>query len=102
MLACVETMINTRLTEQEIINQMHSVNVDTILHTIPLELDNFNLYDIDAINKLKAQNIESSQFNMNDIASIMFTSGTTGPQKAVPQTFHNHFKCDRMQTKFRL
>ena len=91
-LARVEiAMINTRLTEQEIINQMHSVNVDTILHTIPLELDNFNLYDIDAINKLKAQNIESSQFNMNDIASIMFTSGTTGPQKAVPQTFHNHF-----------
>ncbi|MGX0909542.1 o-succinylbenzoate--CoA ligase [Staphylococcus caprae] len=91
-LARVEiAMINTRLTEQEIINQMHSVNVDTILHTIPLELENFNLYDIDAINKLKAQNIESSQFNMNDIASIMFTSGTTGPQKAVPQTFHNHF-----------
>ena len=30
-------------------------------------------------------------FNDERIASIMFTSGTTGPQKAVPQTFKNHY-----------
>src|SRR5699024_5443062 len=28
---------------------------------------------------------------INKIATIMFTSGTTGPAKAVPQTFNNHY-----------
>ena len=83
-------MLNTRLTEQEMRNQMKSVRVDTILHTMPLTMEDFKLYNIEGLRNLAPQQLQSKQFNLEDIASIMFTSGTTGPQKAVPQTFHNH------------
>ena len=85
-------MLNTRLTEQEMRNQMKSVRVDTILHTMPLTMEDFKLYNIEGLRNLTPQQLQSKQFNLEDIASIMFTSGTTGPQKAVPQTFHNHLK----------
>lgn len=82
-------MINTRLTTSEIINQMNSVEIDTIICTTDIELENFNIYHFEQLSQ-ETNDTTPSQFNLNDIASIMFTSGTTGPQKAVPQTFSNH------------
>ena len=73
-------MLNTRLTEQEMRNQMKSVRVDTILHTMPLTMEDFKLYNIEGLRNLAPQQLQSKQFNLEDIASIMFTSGTTGPQ----------------------
>ena len=37
-------MINTRLTRHEMINQMNSVDITTIVHTLPLELEGINYY----------------------------------------------------------
>lgn len=83
-------MINTRLTRHEMINQMNSVDITTIVHTLPLELEGFNLYHFNDLTQLDKCDVSSYKFNLESIASIMFTSGTTGPQKAVPQTFNNH------------
>ncbi len=83
-------MINTRLTKNEIIAQMNSIQVSTIVTTTTLEMDQFDIYTLEDIQNLSPQNINSNVFQLENIASIMFTSGTTGPQKAVPQTFENH------------
>lgn len=85
-------MINTRLTKQEILNQMASIDVDLIITTITLGIDNIIVLDgHQFITKNNNDENIVTPFELNRIASIMFTSGTTGPQKAVPQTFANHF-----------
>ena len=113
-------MINTRLTPNEMKNQMRSIDVQLIFCTLPLELRGFQIVSLDDIEfagtditmnglldntmdiqydtsnetvvpKDSPSNILNTSFNLDDIASIMFTSGTTGPQKAVPQTFRNHY-----------
>ncbi|MBF7018366.1 o-succinylbenzoate--CoA ligase [Staphylococcus sp. 18_1_E_LY] len=85
-------MVNTRLTKQEILNQMDSIDVDTIVATLELDLEGITIIDGQAIIAKESNNhgTQKADFNLNHIASIMFTSGTTGPQKAVPQTFANH------------
>ena len=83
-------MLNTRLTETEMINQMNSINVSTILTTQPFHLSDFNVIHISEIEQY-SKRINNQTCNYDRIASIMFTSGTTGPQKAVPQTFKNHY-----------
>ncbi|HAR7220428.1 o-succinylbenzoate--CoA ligase [Staphylococcus aureus] len=113
-------MINTRLTPNEMTNQMRSIDVQLIFCTLPLELRGFQIVSLDDIEfpgtditmnglldntvdiqygtsnetvalKESPSNKLNTSFNLDDIASIMFTSGTTGPQKAVPQTFRNHY-----------
>lgn len=91
MLAGTEiVMINKHLTAAEVARQMKSVQVDTLFTTkgINIEAVNTNTFVNDA---LRATTTYSPvQNNKDDILSIMFTSGTTGVQKAVPQTYGNH------------
>ncbi|CDR21224.1 o-succinylbenzoate--CoA ligase [Staphylococcus argenteus] len=113
-------MINTRLTPSEMVKQMRSIKVQLIFCTLPLNLEGFQIVSLDDIefpgtditmnglldNTMDIQNDRSNEtvilkdlpsnilntsFELDAIASIMFTSGTTGPQKAVPQTFRNHY-----------
>src|SRR5699024_7572983 len=114
-LAGVEiVMLNTRLTKEEIQNQLHSIETDTVItttnltyqfqynatgfvfHSIEtdtvitttnLTLQDIIIIDFDVLKREVSNNTYEAIFNMDQIASIMFTSGTTGPQKAVPQTF---------------
>nr|WP_239441207.1 MULTISPECIES: o-succinylbenzoate--CoA ligase [unclassified Staphylococcus] len=91
-LAGVEiAMLNTRLTETEMQNQMHSIDVEVILTTSDLTLDGFDIYTYAYLITCAEEQSYEAPFDINRIASIMFTSGTTGPQKAVPQTFANHY-----------
>ncbi|MDO5374951.1 MAG: o-succinylbenzoate--CoA ligase [Staphylococcus rostri] len=90
-------LINNRLTDNEIIKQMASINVTTIVITDKYAQRCANTSLSDVLNCLTVSDIEMPNaqpkfpvFQQADIASIMFTSGTTGPQKAVPQTFANH------------
>ncbi|QLK86321.1 o-succinylbenzoate--CoA ligase [Staphylococcus sp. 17KM0847] len=89
-------LINNRLTDEEIRAQMQSIHVRTVVvteryrlrcHQIQMtHLTCITCDDIPFVHRL----IPSTTFHETDIASIMFTSGTTGSQKAVPQTFKNH------------
>ncbi|UXR70970.1 o-succinylbenzoate--CoA ligase [Staphylococcus sp. IVB6240] len=90
-------MINNRLTDEEVIKQMQSIKVKTIVVS-----DNYQSRYMDSqfpqyFNCYVASNIlvkegtrSLAPFDVKSIASIMFTSGTTGTQKAVPQRFSNH------------
>lgn len=91
-LANVEVvMINTKLTPVEIEQQLESIGVQTVFSYKPLNIKQ-NCIDIEDIylEDSKHENYDFT-FDMDDIATIMFTSGTTGPAKAVPQTFSNHY-----------
>lgn len=87
-------MVNTRLSSEEINNQLMDVNVDTIFSTIDsYVLNKVNLkviYYREIIQHDKAS-YEEVEANDDDILSIMFTSGTTGRPKAVTQTYLNHY-----------
>lgn len=83
-------MINTRLTYKEIKAQLKSVHTDIIIATLPLELDDFTIINWSEVEQRRSTQTYETELDLNRIASIMFTSGTTGPQKAVPQTFNNH------------
>jgi len=82
-------MINTKLTAKEIENQLNCIDVHTVLSYQDLKINQkvININDIEGRNEV----YEIEPFNINKIATIMFTSGTTGPAKAVPQTFNNHY-----------
>lgn len=89
-------MINKHLTEHEMRKQMASVDTELLF-------SNNTYTHISAIHKSefvrKAINQHSTLTakpnHPEDILSIMFTSGTTGVQKAVPQRFINHFASAR-------
>ena len=81
-LAGVEiVMLNTRLTKEEIQNQLHSIETDTVITTTNLTLQDIVIIDFDVLKREVSNNTYEAIFNMDQIASIMFTSGTTGPQK---------------------
>ena len=108
-------MINTRLTPNEMTNQMRSIDVQLIFVPYPWNCEGFKLYRWMILNLLEGYynerfvdntmdiqydtsnetvvpkespfNILNTSFNLDDIASIMFTSGTTGPQKRCHKRF---------------
>lgn len=85
-------MINHRLTQREIENQLNSVEVNYIITTMPLILsEQFHIIEFTTFQTTsEVKGIDRPPLKLDRIATIMFTSGTTGPQKAVPQTFNNH------------
>ncbi|WP_436948265.1 o-succinylbenzoate--CoA ligase [Staphylococcus xylosus] len=83
-------MVNTRLTKKEMIAQMKSIDVSTIITMEQLHLRDIEVIDFQTLQTQEGYEFEAP-FSNDRIASIMFTSGTTGPQKAVPQTFYNHY-----------
>ncbi|UOB20033.1 o-succinylbenzoate--CoA ligase [Macrococcus armenti] len=91
MLAGTEVvMINKHLTAAEVMRQMASVKVDALFTTKEMNIDAINTHDF-VNDALRAHTSYSPvQNKKDDILSIMFTSGTTGVQKAVPQTYGNH------------
>lgn len=91
MLAGTEVvMINKHLTAVEVMRQMASVKVDALFMTKEMNLGAINTHDF-VNDALRTHTTYTPvQNNKDDILSIMFTSGTTGVQKAVPQTYGNH------------
>lgn len=83
-------MLNTRLTGHELKEQLDDVVVDTVISTIHCDIPDTNVITFEALYELPSATAMVNQPEKNDILSIMFTSGTTGRSKAVPQTYGNH------------
>ncbi|GGB02329.1 2-succinylbenzoate--CoA ligase [Macrococcus hajekii] len=89
ILAHIEmVMVNKHLTEHEVKRQLDSIDVSIII----TENNYTSLSCImpETLFAGAADRTAVTTYNPEDILSIMFTSGTTGVQKAVPHTFRNH------------
>ncbi|CAD2074923.1 o-succinylbenzoate--CoA ligase [Phocicoccus pinnipedialis] len=82
-------VLNTRLTKCELVKQLVTVQVDTVISTVELELDNMSVLFFKDMN---SEEVEiNTAIDEHSILTIMFTSGTTGNSKAVTQSYKNHF-----------
>ena len=79
-------LLNTRLTQQEMMAQMSSINVKYIIATHELSLLDFKIIQLAELESNMSDQQIVPHFSLESIASIMFTSGTTGPQKQ----YHKH------------
>ncbi|MGF2385365.1 o-succinylbenzoate--CoA ligase [Lentilactobacillus otakiensis] len=85
--------INWRLSDDEIKRQLDDSKPSVCLVDDVLWRDSFDdgFIKFTEIRKIQAKGHPLvSEFNKNDVASIMYTSGTTGQPKGVMQTFGNH------------
>lgn len=91
ILAGIEiVMINKYLTEFEIKRQMEAVNTTHLITDKRIERCTV-VRKQSMLENNTTQLSQTKNNNPEDILSIMFTSGTTGIQKAVPQRYINHF-----------
>ena len=91
MLANVEiVLINNRLQASEIKKQLDDIEVDVVITTRALSLDDIRVIEYEELEHLDSSGIEGNTFEPDDTLSVMFTSGTTGLAKAVIQTYGNH------------
>lgn len=91
MLANVEiVLINNRLQASEIKKQLDDIEVDVVVTTRALSLDDIRVIEYEELEHLDSSGIEGNTFEPDDTLSVMFTSGTTGLAKAVIQTYGNH------------
>lgn len=92
-------LLNFRLAKNELIRQLNDAKVDTLLIDDGLKdrLNQLNELPVKVIflNELLAAKAVNTkiveEFKADDVASIMYTSGTTGNPHGVLQTFNNHF-----------
>ncbi len=90
MLGVEMVMLNTRLTSAELSTQLKDVSVTTVITTLPVDISGVEVIQYDDLFELETQTFIVNKPEPDDILSIMFTSGTTGRAKAVPQTYKNH------------
>lgn len=97
----VETVfLNTRLTVQELLFQLNDSETRHILYdrdfteiikSLEVEM-NIEVHSIDDLLHIKQEQFHMrKEFNLEDVCSIMYTSGTTGSPKGVLQTYGNHW-----------
>ncbi|MDQ0160936.1 o-succinylbenzoate--CoA ligase [Aeribacillus alveayuensis] len=94
-LGAIIVFFNTRLTEKELIWQIHDSKVKwTICDD---ELQGFIKGQTKTINTTELCSMKESEteivttFSLQHVATVMYTSGTTGKPKGVQQTYGNHW-----------
>jgi o-succinylbenzoate---CoA ligase len=95
-IGAITILLNTRLSQDEIIYQLENSDSKFLLidtHNPFTKIpESVNLLKINQINSYNSKPLNIKEFyEIDEVATMMFTSGTTGFPKAVLQTYSNHF-----------
>lgn len=97
-LGAVAVLLNTRLTEEELIYQMNDAEVSMILtcdyHKATAKQMDFHIpaKSFSEVDQLLEKQVKlHSEINLDAVFTIIYTSGTTGFPKGVIHTYGNHW-----------
>lgn len=82
--------LNTRLTDAEMLFQLQDTKCQLVFSTQNHSLANYRCLSLAQIEALTLTKLYDQGYQNEQIASIMYTSGTTGNPKGVAQKFKHH------------